>query len=199
MADHAYAGGIYSITIGTARNAALFGEVIRGRVRLSATGAMVAEEWLRTAELRPGIWLDAYVVMPTHMHAILGLDPDGDTDADRIPDRHSWAAPHAPAEKGPPASDPPPPACAPPPACVPPPVRARCARPLCPGARPNAPTLANIIGGFKAACTRRYRELTSDPDARLWHRSYYEHLIRGPDQLARARRYIESNPRRWPR
>lgn len=157
---------------------------------------MVAEEWLRTAELRPGIWLDAYVVMPTHMHAILGLDPDGDTDADPVPDRHSWAAPHAPAEKGAPAtrpswgdaipaSDPPPP------------VRARCARPLCPGARPNAPTLANIIGGFKAACTGRYRELIADPDARLWHRGYYEHLIRGPDQLARARRYIELNPRRW--
>jgi hypothetical protein len=116
------------------------------------------------------------------MHAILGLDPDGDTDADRIPDRHSWAAPHAPAANatgiGAAAEN-----------------GARAARPSIPG----TPTLANLIGGLQAACTRRYRELTSDPDARLWHRSYYEHLIRGPDQLARARRYIESNPRRWPR
>lgn len=146
LADHAYAGGIYSVTIGAAGNRALFGDVIRGRMRPSATGAMVQDEWLRTADLRSGIWLDAYVVMPTHVHTIIGLDPSGYTDGDPGPDR---------------------------------------------------PSLASIIGGFKAACTGRYRELIADPDARLWHRGYYEHLIRGPDQLARARRYIELNPRRW--
>ena len=56
-------------------------------------------------------------------------------------------------------------------------------------------SLASIVGGFKSACTGRYRRLIADPDARLWHRSFYEHWIRGSEQLARIRRYILDNPR----
>ena len=56
-------------------------------------------------------------------------------------------------------------------------------------------SLASVIGGFKASCTSRYRELIADPKARLWHRGFYEHWVRGSDQLARIRRYILNNPR----
>jgi REP element-mobilizing transposase RayT len=60
-------------------------------------------------------------------------------------------------------------------------------------------SLASVIGGFKSACTSRYRESIADPDARLWHRGFYEHWVRGSDQLARIRRYILNNPRNWDR
>ena len=60
-------------------------------------------------------------------------------------------------------------------------------------------SLASVIGGFKSACTNRYRESIGDPGARLWHRGFYEHWIRGSDQLARIRRYILNNPRNWGR
>ncbi len=62
---------------------------------------------------------------------------------------------------------------------------------------PGDGSLASVIGGFKSACTRRYRELVRDSEAVLWHRSFYEHWIRGRRQLYRARRYIMDNPRRW--
>ena len=68
------------------------------------------------------------------------------------------------------------------------------------GALLKAPgSLASVIGGFKSACTSRYRQSIADPDARLWHRGFYEHWVRGSDQLARIRRYILNNPRNWDR
>jgi REP element-mobilizing transposase RayT len=60
-------------------------------------------------------------------------------------------------------------------------------------------SLASVIGGFKSACTRRYRESIADPNARLWHRGFYEHWVRGSVQLARIRRYLLNNPRNWGR
>jgi REP element-mobilizing transposase RayT len=60
-------------------------------------------------------------------------------------------------------------------------------------------SLASVIGGFKSACTSRYRESIADPNARLWHRGFYEHWVRGSGQLARIRRYILNNPRNWGR
>jgi REP element-mobilizing transposase RayT len=32
---------------------------------------------------------------------------------------------------------------------------------------------------------------------RIWQRGYYEHVIRGEEELARIRSYIEENPARW--
>jgi len=60
-------------------------------------------------------------------------------------------------------------------------------------------SLASVIGGFKSACTSRYRESIADPNARLWHRGFYEHWVRGSDQLTRIRRYILNNPGNWVR
>ncbi len=51
----------------------LFGTLTRDGVRLSDAGQIVEEEWQRTAVLRPDVTLDAFVVMPDHLHALVGL------------------------------------------------------------------------------------------------------------------------------
>ena len=43
-------------------------------MRLSEAGQVVAEEWLKTANLRPYVTLDESVVMPNHFHRILWVD-----------------------------------------------------------------------------------------------------------------------------
>jgi putative transposase len=68
--DYAQAGA-YFITLCTQGRARLFGRVTRGVVELSDIGRIVAEEWERTPVVRPNVELDAYVVMPDHMHGIL--------------------------------------------------------------------------------------------------------------------------------
>ena len=65
--------GAYFETLNAYHRHDLFGEVARGQVVLSKYGAIARDEWLRTASLRPEIELDAFVVMPDHMHGIIRI------------------------------------------------------------------------------------------------------------------------------
>jgi REP-associated tyrosine transposase len=73
------AAGWYFITVCTRNRESFFGEVKNGEMHLSAIGDIVAEEWKKTAIIRPHVELDEWVVMPNHLHGILiiksGVDP----------------------------------------------------------------------------------------------------------------------------
>lgn len=72
--------GAYFVTICTYKRVWLFGDVVDGRMRLNPFGRIVADEWRRTERLRDNVALDAFVVMPNHVHGIIVIaaDPDGD-------------------------------------------------------------------------------------------------------------------------
>jgi len=63
--------GSYFVTICTHNHKCLFGEVINTEMHLNKLGEIVAAEWRRTAEIRSEIVLDAFVVMPNHVHAVV--------------------------------------------------------------------------------------------------------------------------------
>jgi len=65
----------YFVTVCTAGRRPLFGRVVDGKVELSTFGAIVREEWFRTAAQRPNVLLfdDELVVMPDHLHGIVWL------------------------------------------------------------------------------------------------------------------------------
>ena len=63
--------GAYFVTICTRGKSCLFGRVADGVVLLSKAGRIAEEEWLRTAEKRPYVILDAYVIMPNHVHGLV--------------------------------------------------------------------------------------------------------------------------------
>lgn len=67
------AEGMYFVTICAHNRLNLFGEVTDHQVRLSKIGEIVQEEWARTAELRPYVKLDKYIIMPNHFHGIIIL------------------------------------------------------------------------------------------------------------------------------
>jgi REP element-mobilizing transposase RayT len=64
----------YFITLVTRERKSLFGGLDGESMKLSPTGEIVRSAWLRTAELRPDITLDEYVIMPNHFHAILFIE-----------------------------------------------------------------------------------------------------------------------------
>ena len=64
------------------------------------------------------------------------------------------------------------------------------------GGAPSAGSIPTIARSFKSSTTRRYRQIVNEPDARLWQRNYYEHILRNEAELARIREYILDNPRR---
>lgn len=63
--------GAYFVTLCTYHKRCLFGAVRRGKVELSALGKIAVEEWTKTPELRRGVKLGEFEVMPDHLHGII--------------------------------------------------------------------------------------------------------------------------------
>lgn len=65
--------GAYFVTICTNRHKRLFGYVDDHAMHVNQNGRVVREEWHRTADIRDNVSLDAFVVMPNHMHGIVQI------------------------------------------------------------------------------------------------------------------------------
>lgn len=70
--DYSQAGS-YFITICTFNRACLFGEVYLDNMNLNQLGEIVSREWKRTEELRKNVVMDAFIVMPNHLHGIISI------------------------------------------------------------------------------------------------------------------------------
>jgi putative transposase len=66
-----------------------------------------------------------------------------------------------------------------------------------PGPGPAPGSLSAFIGGFKAASSRRIKQVISLPLGRVWQRNYHDRVIRNDKELEALRAYIDDNPRRW--
>lgn len=87
--DYASAGA-YFITIVTQDRKCLFGEIVDKEIRLNALGRTVQNEWEKSAQIREEIELDAFVVMPNHVHGVV-----------MITDRSVRATGRSPLQSGP--------------------------------------------------------------------------------------------------
>jgi REP element-mobilizing transposase RayT len=70
--DYSQAGA-YFITSCTQNRVTLFGEVIDGNVRLNEMGTIVQQTWEDLPTHYHDIDLDAFIVMPNHVHGIIIL------------------------------------------------------------------------------------------------------------------------------
>ncbi len=70
--------GAYFITVCTRNRECLLGDIADGKTRLNDAGRIVAEEWMKSADIRNEIELDAFVVMPNHVHGIIFINRRGD-------------------------------------------------------------------------------------------------------------------------
>ncbi len=91
--------GAYFVTVCTARRDCLFGQITDdGEMILTTLGCVVEDNWFKSANIRKEIVLDAFVVMPNHIHGIVMI----------IDDAHDVGAHgRAPLPKPPPLSRPP--------------------------------------------------------------------------------------------
>ncbi len=67
-------GGWFHVTLVTTVHAPPLSIIENGQAVLTGYGDMVAEEWRRAEELRPYVLIDAFVVMPDHLHGIIAID-----------------------------------------------------------------------------------------------------------------------------
>jgi REP element-mobilizing transposase RayT len=180
--------GAYFVTICAHRRACLFGNVRDGQMRLNALGRLIAREWRLSATLRTEITMDAFVVMPNHIHGIVWIKPGaGAPDQDVGFGRGVGSA----CDVGSGRDD-----------------RRGPLRSVDDATGPNAPSvgspphrpprsLGSFVAGFKASVTVRINVMRGTPGAPVWQRNYHERIIRDEAALHRIRVYIHENPRQW--
>ena len=158
----------YYVTICTFERKYLFGKIIKGKMVINEFGNIVKEELLKTKEIRNNVDLDYYVIMPNHLHSIIIINGRGELNS---PKGLNSTGNNEPGRiQYAPTND-----------------------------KFNSPSqsLGAIIRGFKSVVTNRIRELTGDPELKIWQRNYYEHIIRNEIDLHSIRSYIELNPLKW--
>ena len=68
--------GAYFVTMCAWHREMIFGEVVEGEMRLSEAGQMVCDVWEGLPTHYAHVELDAFVVMPNHVHGIIVLVDD---------------------------------------------------------------------------------------------------------------------------
>jgi putative transposase len=131
-------------------------------------GCVAASTWSGLAEHHPRVVLDAWVVMPDHLHGIVAL-MGGQTPALPV-GVVAWRA--RPVSAGNPES-----------------------MPRQTGPTPRS--LGAFVGAFKSATTKRIKLLRATPGAPVWQRGFHERIIGDTTTLTNLRRYIANNPLRW--
>ena len=168
LLDHDYREhGSYFVTIRTHNAVGLFGKVEDGETILSNMGNIAYDEWLRTARVRSNVELDAFVVMPNHIHGIICIFDDDTWATHRVaPTRDTL-----PSTKQDRAT--------------------RQSKTL------QAGSLGAIVGQYKSAVTRRGRRLFASQRMPIWQRGYYDSVLQSERTLNDVRSYIATNPERW--
>ncbi len=172
LAGYAYSQpGVYYLTVCAHHRRCLFGAIAQDAVCLSHIGEIVRDEWLRSCEVRPGLVVDAWVVMPNHLHGIVVVGAHS-----RAPWPFGLRWPME--EEGGDARGN---------------ERAHGCAPL----RRPARSLGSFVAGYKAAVTKRANAVRATPGAPIWQRNYYEHAVRDEAELHDIREYIARNPAQW--
>lgn len=163
-----YAGpGTYFVTVCAHRKECWLGEVVDGEMQLNEYGEIARNEWVRTASVRRNVVLDAFIVMPNHVHGIIILTGD-DVGATR------WVAPIGRGARTEGEATP---------------------RPYDRNGKMQSGSIGAIIGQFKSTTTKRINIIRGTPGVPVWQRNYYERVIRSEAELHAVRQYIADNPR----
>jgi len=57
--------------------------------------------------------------------------------------------------------------------------------------------IPKVVGFFKMNSAKEINLLQNSPGRRVWHRNYYEHIIRNERELENIRNYIIRNPEKY--
>ncbi len=174
LQDRDYSKGIYVVTICTKNRECFFGDIINKKMELNDIGKKAEELWTEIPNKFEDIKLDAFVVMPNHVHGIIIIGNYWEyvrrvvRDADamnRVPTRKMEP------EKGGGITG------------------------------KNNPMLSEnslpkIIRWYKGRCSFEIRKMKN---ARCfgWHSRYYDQVIKDRKELNKKRNYIWDNPWKW--
>ena len=163
--------GLYFITICCFENKHLFGKIMDGVMVLNEAGRVAERCWEEIPEHFKDVVLHDFVIMPNHVHGILeivGAKKGNDGDGDgALTGAKNFS-----------------------------PVRDDGMKngnsPL-----PQSPsrTIGSVVRGFKIGVTKWMRQYTDVIN--VWHRNYYDIIIRNEQSYDNISKYIVNNPINW--
>jgi len=164
--DYAFPGW-YFITICTSERFLSFGEIRDGEVYRSPLGEIARDYWLKIPDHFPNVALDEFIVMPNHLHGIIGINAPVETPRDvRVETPRTVETQHA-------AS-----------------LRENERNSL-----PKPGSISTIIRSYKSAVTRWAGQ--NGYESFSWQARFYDRIIRDQQALAVVRAYILENPSKW--
>jgi putative transposase len=183
--DYAYQE-YYFVTVCVHNADTLFGTIQSGNILLNPVGEMIDKWWHEIFNKFDTALLDTYIVMPDHVHGIIHLSDDGDSEHGRThtpddgrPHTLEHGRPHTPADGRPHTLE--------------------HGRPHRAAPTNAVPTIVDIVGWFKTMSTNEYiRRVKNDNwkpfREHFWQRSFHDRVIRSKDELNDIRAYIKNNP-----
>lgn len=176
--------GWYFVKICTYNKECFFGNVIDSPMSLSVIGEIVAAEWLKTPTIRQNVELDAWVVMPNHLHGIVIINnPDNTVKTPHrgvsntgSPTSVSASESFAKNESG---------------------ISGTETRHRRVSTKPRlaSGSLGAMVNQFKSVCTKQIRGAGNERFD--WQSRFYDHIIRNDKSLKEIREYIFNNPAKW--
>jgi REP element-mobilizing transposase RayT len=202
--------GAYYFTICCHQRLCLLGEIKDGVMHLNLVGATVKAVWDSLPRHFPLIELDAFVVMPNHVHGIIVItnsagncNPNLNCRGEAFVPGYNNVVPESSSTNASPF-----------PGCnntspqslstnADAPYVATASLTPFPGCNDTSPprgtqsgSLGAILQNFKSVATRRVNRITRNSGT-LWQRNYHEEIIRNEKAYENIRRYIMENPLSW--
>jgi REP element-mobilizing transposase RayT len=144
-------------------------------MELNEFGKIAYAEWLKLSERFSNVELDAFQIMPDHMHGIILLK-----NPPAPPSKLNPMQPDGPTATSDLAAS----------AMVDSTATARVA-PI---------TVGGIVGAYKSMVSNRCLDIykfKNETMGQFWQRNYYEHIIRTEQSYQRISKYIINNPLKW--
>ena len=188
--------GAYFITICTKNRKHFLGNIIEtanldvSMMHLSTIGKILNEYWHEIPVHFPFVKLDAFVVMPNHIHGILIIDKtndDSNNDAVETPKlgvstrdiilrSNNINTPHSNCDKITGLTD----------------INTK--QNVAASKKWNPASLGVIINQYKRICTINAHEINTDFE---WQSRFYDHIIRNDTEFCKIKDYIINNPKNW--
>jgi REP element-mobilizing transposase RayT len=179
--------GYYFITVVTKDRICWFGDVKNGKMIFSDFGKIANDEWFKSFKIRRELFLDEFILMPNHLHAIIILNnPDNRIIKNDGDDGDVWD------------------------------VETHGRASLHPKSNSNSneqtqlirkpKSISSFIGGYKSVVNTKIDDLIDSEHLginkfnrknRLWQVNYNDHIIRNKREYMAIKKYIQNNPKNW--
>lgn len=161
--------GLYFITICCQDRINRFGDVENGEMKLNRYGQIAHYEWMKLSQRFSNFELDAFQIMPNHMHAIIAINnpPASQTYAYEI------SKPNRPQPQGFAATE------------------------AQNNAATTVSDIVGAYKSLVANACLKIFKTNNKTMGKLWQRNYYEHIIRNDESYNTISEYIINNPKNW--